>query len=208
MIIVYEREFDAITARALQQRVSSATLMRFDEARAHPWEVTQPSFVVMILSGRHPASLPALTQQLHLAAIPHSAVILSDDALTCGPLVIPGKSVCFGCASKRSASMVEKPRTAKQDRDFHAYLEATPRAELRGYMPALIEMAVIKMLQHLRCQLKDAGVMSVFSLADGHAIESRILALHGCDCRQLQFSSTEQRWTQALRRGLEGILHE
>lgn len=206
MIIVYEREFDAAVAHALQQRCAHSSLIPLEDAKKRAWESEPTTFVVIILTGRHPASLPILTHQLHVAAIPHTAVILSDDALTFGPLVLPGKSVCYQCALKRSASMVEKPRTPKQDRDFHAFVEKSAACELRGYMPGLIEMALLKISQHQRCQPVDAGIMTVFSLTDGHAIESRILALHGCDCRNLSFTSSEERWTQHLRSGLEVLL--
>lgn len=71
-------------ARVFQSRMSHA-------------EVTPESADLVVLSD-YLVTEPRVVQQLHTAAIPHLPVHIRDGSGVIGPLVIPGRTSCLGCA--------------------------------------------------------------------------------------------------------------
>ncbi|MCV7171375.1 cyclodehydratase [Mycobacterium manitobense] len=71
-------------ARVFQSRLSHA-------------EVTPDSTDLVVLSD-YLVTEPRVVQQLHAAAMPHLPVHIRDGAGMIGPLVIPGRTSCLGCA--------------------------------------------------------------------------------------------------------------
>ncbi|WP_414440160.1 hypothetical protein [Burkholderia sp. 22PA0106] len=206
MIIVHHGAFGLAVRQTLVAQLPGARVMTLDEARHHAWDGESGEFVALALSARPTIALQRLSDRFQAARLAHSMVVLSDHLLMCGPLVIPGAGPCLRCALRRFASMVEKPRTARQDQNLNAFIEAHPDSELPGHLPTLVELAALKLLQHGRCRAGDAGRLSALSLVDSRTVESRVIALHGCTCRSLPRASLEERWLGALRPALDGLL--
>ncbi|MDC4556358.1 hypothetical protein NRA58_13270 [Acinetobacter baumannii] len=206
MFIIYERDFGAAVAQNLKEIVKECHIIPLGEFDAKKLKTKKIDFACIIITGRQAKKLKEVSLILTNEGIKHSTIVLSDDFLCCGPLIIPDSSPCMFCTVKRITSLVEKPRTMKQDIAFHSYLEKNSNVDLKGYLPPLVEIASLKILQHSKCAHKHLGKVTIISLINGRMLESRIIPLHGCSCRQNKFSTIEERWTKHLISDLDKIL--
>lgn len=206
MIVVCQGEFGAAVAESLSRQTTVEQVLSLDEARQYAWRSSEGRFIALAFNGAFPQGIIALSAQLEQHGLAHSAAVLTDDLLTCGPLILPGRAPCMRCAVMRKASMVDRPRTVKLERDFHGFVEASPHHQLAGFLPGMVEMAALRLLRHSRQQPDDVGRVVAVSLTDSRSVTSRIKALHGCACRQQTFTSLEDRWTTNLRDEMEKLL--
>ncbi len=203
MIIVSDTAFGNEVAEYLC-RQQGFTQLALADALNHPWSSETP-FVGIVLSGGAPLKLEQLTSQLLRAGIPHACVVLSDHLLRCGPLVVPGRTACYTCATKRLLSLVETPRTAMMDLNLQRFHEQQPHNALRGYTPALVMMAGLRLTQYAQLPEDQFGKLTAVSFSSNRTASSHVVALHGCDCRGSRHISQAQ-GTALLAGHLKGVL--
>ncbi|MEJ5065998.1 MULTISPECIES: hypothetical protein [Erwinia] len=204
MIIVSETAFGHEVADYLcrQEGFTSLTLAA---ALDRSWYSSETPFVGIVLTGGAPVKLEELTARLLQAGIPHACVVLSDHQLRCGPLVVPGKTACYACTTKRLLSLVETPRTAMMDLNLQRFHEQQPHNALQGFTPALVMMASLRLKQYASLPEEQFGNLTAVSFSSNRTASSHVVALHGCDCRGSRRVSQAQ-GTALLASHLKGVL--
>ncbi len=122
-----------------------------------------PRVVVVVAEGRAPDWAGAPWQA---RGIPHVVVVLDRDAVTIGPLVIPGRSACLGCVTgARPPSLPSASRPVP----------------LQGVVLAAA-VTTVTVLSVLRGEDDLAGISTEISL-DKVAVTHRVWqARHDCGC--------------------------
>lgn len=207
MIIIHQGAFGAAVAECLAARTQVSVVLSVEQALGFEWgNVPQDEFIALALGALHPERVSRLTDTLWDLGLSHSVAVLSDHLLTSGPLVLPGAGPCYACSMKRLLSMVESPRSSNMDLNLQRYLERRPELELRGHVPALVQMAALKLLRHARRETSQAGRVSVVGLVNHSNVETRVIALHRCRCRGEQASSAGDRWLLNLEQDVKEVL--
>lgn len=207
MIIIHQGAFGASVAQFLAARTQVSVTLSLDQAMSFEWaRLSRDEFIVLALGAFYPERLASLTDVFWDLGLSHSVAVLSDHLLTTGPLVVPGTGPCYACSMKRMLSMVESPRNSNTDLNLQHYLERRPALELRGHVPALVQMAGLKLLRHARGDIPQSGRLSLVSLVNHSSIETRVIALHRCRCRGEQALCAGDRSLQALEQDVEDVL--
>jgi bacteriocin biosynthesis cyclodehydratase domain-containing protein len=199
MRIIFAGEFGSKLAErlALQHK---ATLVPWSRpSKDDPLTQWDGEFVVFALDRPYPAALQALDAQLIKRRVRWTAAFIRDRHLYCGPLHEPGRGACWGCFQRRYLSLTAAPRTPERERALDAVYDRADGSVLPGFLPSLVSMAAAKVSAHALGEKEyQPGALTSFDVLEGGVITSRVIPLHGCDCRFLSSTKGEDRFTRAL----------
>jgi len=162
-------------------------------------------FVGVAVSRPYPALCQAIDVACFEQGIRWSMVQLHGDTLTCGPLVIPGRTACHHCFLSRAASHYTG---AAWERALRAHYAAQPDDGPAGYPAALVEIGANALAGDARTQVARARVRSVDVLTSS-VRESEVVGIHQCPrCRKRPagYDPTE-RSVEHLVPSLENLLN-
>lgn len=206
MLVIHQGSFGLAVGQALSQRAASVRLLEIEHALAHPWEGEDKDlFVAFALGSLHPNLVRRLSQTLWALGLAHSLALLSDQSLMIGPSVQPQLGPCLHCALARNLSMADTSKDAVLERNRQLHMERARIAEIPGYLPTLVNMAAIRLLQHSRLGLEHRGEQDFISLNNSWTLRTRIYALHGCICRGEKAPHLADRWTSQLEQDLKDV---
>jgi bacteriocin biosynthesis cyclodehydratase domain-containing protein len=173
--------FGEAVASSLQSLSSDVIHTAIDPKRWHPsgW----PTARVHVLASWRPS--PAVSRVFddmsHAWRTPFIEAVMDAPYLQVGPVVVPGVSACHGCAERRIRQ--HSPRSAEHKllRDFY---EANPQQGPEGFLPALADLAAVRVTQLVRALDADpssvAGHIWRMHALRREATTAVVVGVHGC----------------------------
>lgn len=194
-LVLWTGSFGQAVAASLASDVGVRSSPLTDDLLAEPSAHLTGTIGLAVFVGNRPLrpGLLSMDEFLWRSGIAWTACELNDTRLLLGPNVLPGVSPCFRCCSSRYRAMASDRPALDEEAAFERHLASNPDVQVRGFTPAIVQMAV----RHIRALRHDcagrAGLMREISLPDIGIRQGRAVALHGCRlCRPVPASPVDR----------------
>jgi bacteriocin biosynthesis cyclodehydratase domain-containing protein len=112
---------------------------------------------------------------------PWFPVVLEDQMLRIGPVVVPGQGACHGCYEKR---VLQHSARQALYRALNEHYEAHPESGPQGFLPAIAEIAALRAAQLIE-QLEsepasEAGWLWQMDILTRRTLRSQVIGVHDC----------------------------
>jgi len=170
--------------RAVADRLaasSDAIVQPLEDERspAMTWPVA--SVHVLAAWRETPRLAAALDEAAFRWGVPWLPVVLDHPHVRVGPLVVPGRSPCYGCFRGRLAQHGKVP---DMDRALHDHYAENPAAGPTGFLPAHVTFATGAARAALAALpggvSAAAGVARWVDVVSAQSGETRVVRIHGC----------------------------
>lgn len=183
MLLLAENRFGrAVAARIERKR--KVTLRGFREFLGGDLaEVGNHRFVAVALGRPYDKELIRLDVHCRRSGVPWSGVYMMDKFVYCGPLVDPNRGPCQRCFQRRELANLSESRQQERELVIRRALERDSELEIPGFVPPVVAMAAGMLVIHGDSSPEDAGQLRLLNAIDGGFVDTRVIPIHGCDCR-------------------------
>lgn len=174
--------FGRAIATSLQELLPGVIETRIElNGQTHP--MLWPTAKVHVLASWRPVTKLSrlLDEMCHAWRTPFIEAVQETPMLRVGPVVVPGQGACYGCYETRTLQHVQRALEYKALRDFY---NLQPRQGPQGYLPAIADLAAIRIAQFVRELEHDAATVAgqVWQLNTIHrdTMNATIVGVHAC----------------------------
>jgi bacteriocin biosynthesis cyclodehydratase domain-containing protein len=174
--------FGQAIAASLQTLLPNVRESRVDaNGQTHPMFWPQAN-VHLLATWRPTTRLSRLLNEMSYAwRTPFIEAVLETPQLRVGPVVVPGASACYDCFAKRMLQHAQRPAEYQALRAFY---DANPTQGPQGFLPAVADLAAIRLAQLVQALERDAnsvaGQIWHLNTMQRDTAQSTVVGVHGC----------------------------
>lgn len=124
--------------------------------------------------------------------------------LTCGPVIVPGRSACFSCYHKRYLTQHRAPeRELVMSNAYHR----DAALGIEGFCNAMVEIGAAALFEQVDSDYSDAGCLRCVDVIGGTVLESKVIGIHSCKkCGVKRTTDSSYRFVEKIVPAIKEIL--
>jgi hypothetical protein len=178
--IITEDEFGRSIPPLLEGFETEVLTLRQGEER--DWKYHGQQLVAFCTDRPYHAVFEELSGRLVKAELSVTFACIAESILTVGPLIVPGKSPCYGCYRRRLLSHTGPPWSIAHERVVQSAFDRDWSLKSPGLLPTTPILAAARLRRHARLAESDCGLVTQVSLTEPRWVDFKIRRVHGCGC--------------------------